>query len=97
MIFAFIILGLLLILTLWKFFTLSPKNANPKDVLRYNIVTVLIALGVSIGMTLQIRASMINGSDSGWWPILSFISSLILMIITFFILGILRNHLFFRK
>ncbi len=94
---AYFILIPSLFLLLWLFFKLSPKKSNPKTVVKYNLFTIVIAVALSVAYSFYLRASMINGSDFGWWPVLSFIFSLVITIGTLIVSGILRNFLIFRQ
>jgi len=97
MILAYIILIPLLIASLWIFFKLSPKQINTHNVKMYNFGTIALAIVLSIAYILKLRASMINGSDFGWWPVLSFMFSLAISIGIIFISGIIRNFIIFRN
>lgn len=96
MILAYIILIPLLIVLLWAFFKTSPK-ANSKFIKIYNTCTIISAIVLSIIYSLKLRSSMIDGSDFGWWPVLSFLFSLAISIAVIFVSGILRNLLIFRN
>jgi len=94
---AFLVLIPLLILSLWIFFKYSPKGINAQVILAYNLTTFVVGVVLSIIYSLYLRESMINGSDYGWWPVLSFIFSFVITIGTLFVSGILRNFIIFRN
>lgn len=96
MILAYIVLIPLLIIMLWGFFKTSPK-INSNNIKIYNSVTIILAIALSIAYSLKLRSSMINGSDFGWWPVLSFMFSLAISIGIIFVSGIIRNLLIFRN
>ena len=96
MIMAYFILISLLLFSLWLFFIYSPRKSNLKTVVIYNSITIVIAVVLSVAYSLYLRASMINGSDFGWWPVLSFMFSLVITISILIVSGILRNLLIFR-
>ena len=96
MIVAFIVLIPLLIIMIWGFFRTSPK-INSNNIKIYNSVTIISAIALSIAYSLKLRFSMINSSDFGWWPVLSFMFSLSMSIGIIFVSGIIRNLLIFRN
>ena len=97
MIMTLIVLIPLLIISLLAFFKLSPQSSDPKKVKIYNLNTIVVAILLGIVFALRVRASMINGSDAAWWPIIAFTFSPAILIGTIFISGILRNLIIFRS
>jgi len=97
MLLFYIILIPLFIASLWLFFKTSPKQINSKSIKIYNLGAITLAIFLSFIYTFTLRASMINGSDFGWWPVLSFIFSLIISISVLFVAGIIRNFIIFRN
>lgn len=87
----------LLIICLWIFFKSSPKQINPSKIKLYNFGTIILAIAVSVAYSLKLRTAMINDSDFPWWPVLSFMFSLLISVGIIFTLGILRNLLIFRN
>ena len=96
MIMAYLVLIPILLLALWLFFKSSPKENNSKKILGYNLFTIFLAVALSVFYSLRLRASMIDGSDFGWWPVLSFLASLVIMTGVLILSGLLRNLLIFR-
>ena len=97
MILAYLILIPLLTFSLWAFFKSSPKQINSNKIKIYNLGTIAVAISLCLSYAFKLRASMINGSDFGWWPVLTFIFSLVIIISTIFLSGILRNFVFFKN
>jgi hypothetical protein len=97
MIIAYLILIPLLIFSLWLFFKYTPKTITTKKIKIYNYSTLALAVIASITYSLILRASMINGSDYGWWPVLAFIFSLVISIAIIFLSAIIRNLVIFRN
>jgi len=83
--------------SLLVFFKLSPQTADLQKVKRYNLLTIVMAILLSILFSLKVRASMIDGRDAAWWPILAVTFSPAVMIVTIFVSGILRNFIVFRN
>ena len=96
MILTYIVLIPLLIIMLWGFFKTSPK-INSNNIKIYNSVTIILAITLSIAYSLKLRSSMMNSTDFGWWPVLSFMFSLAISIGIIFVSGIIRNLLIFRN
>ena len=97
MILAYIVLIPLLTFSLWAFFKSSPKRINSNKIKIYNLGTITVSMFLCLSYVFKLRASMINGSDFGWWPVLAFIFSLVIIIGTIFLSGILRNFVFFKN
>lgn len=97
MILAYLIFIPLFIFSLWAFFKSSPKQKHPYKIKIYNIGTIVVAICLCAGYSLKLRASMIDGSDFGWWPVLVFIFSLVISIGTFIVSGMLRNFIIFKN
>ena len=97
MLLAYFILIPLFIFSLWAFFKSSPKQIIPYKIKIYNFGTIAVAICLCASYALKLRASMINGSDFGWWPVLVFVFSLVISIGTIFVSGILRNFIFFEN
>jgi len=87
----------LLIAVLWAFFYFSPKSANKRKLITFNVSTLVLAITASLMLVLYLKHSMEGGSDFGWWPVVSFLNSLVLSSIIIGLLGIVRNFIVFRK
>jgi hypothetical protein len=96
MIIAYLVLIPLLLLSLWLFFKYTPKRADARKVKIYNNSTLALAVIVSFTLSLTLRASMIHGSDAGWWPVLAFVFSLMISIGIIVLSAIIRNFIVFR-
>ena len=97
MITALIVLIPLLMISLFFFFKLPPKCADPKKIKIYNLVTLAVAISLSVMFSLRVRVIMINGPDAAWWPLIAFTFSLAVLAGTISISGLLRNLLIFRN
>ncbi|MFC1709951.1 hypothetical protein ACFL2J_07855 [Candidatus Omnitrophota bacterium] len=97
MILCYVIFIPLLIISLLLFFKFSPKHIEPNKIKIYNFSTIAFTVVLCIVFSLKIKASMMDGSDVGWWPVLAFIFSLIVSIATIFVSGIIRNFIVFKK
>ena len=97
MIIVYLVLIPLLLISLWIFFKYNPKRADAKKVKIYNNGTLALAVIVSVIQSFILRASMIHGSDSGWWPVLAFIFSLMTSSGIIILSAVIRNFILFRN
>jgi len=95
MVLAYIVLIPLFFVLVWVFFRFSPRAARPGDVVLYNAATVLVAIICSGGYTTWLYAAMSKGSDSGWWPVIAFLASLVISTGVLWISALLRNFVIF--
>jgi hypothetical protein len=96
MIIAYLVLIPLLLISLWLFFKYTPKRADARKVKLYNNSTLALAVIISVIQSLKLRASMIHGSDAGWWPVLAFVFSLMISIAIIILSAVIRNFIVFR-
>ena len=87
----------LFLAVLWAFFRYSPKVNTPKKLRLFNIATILLAFIISAIYVIYLRHSMEGGSDYGWWPVLSLLSSLVISSLVIGLLGVARNYIVFRE
>jgi len=87
----------LFIAVIWAFLHFSPKTHELAKVWLYNIATILFALSTSAAYVFYLKHSMETGSDFGWWPVVSLLSSLVLTSIIIGLSGLVRNFLVFRN
>ena len=79
------------------FFWLSPKDAPRKKLAIFNGASIATAIMFSCGYVLYLQNAMANGSDYGWWPVLSFLSSMAITSMVLLVFGLARNLVVFRK
>lgn len=96
MIFALIVLVPVFFLSLWGFFSLSPRVESMRGVLSFNLSVLVVGLLVCAFLTLKVYTSMVDGPDRAWWPVLSALGSLVVFPMVLAIGGLLRNQVFFR-
>jgi steroid 5-alpha reductase family enzyme len=87
----------LLVICLILFLKLLPQNADMQKIKSYNLGTILVAILLSVIFAVRVRASMINGSDEAWWPVIGIIFAPVIMIETIFVSGLIRNFIVFRN
>ncbi len=96
MILALIVLVPILLLSIWAFFKFSPKVEGRRGVLLFNLSVLVVGLLLCAFLTLKVYASMGNGPDRAWWPVLSALGSLVVFPMVLLLGGLVRNRLVFR-
>jgi len=97
MIIVLIVLLPILVLSLWWFYKLSPRDAEQRLVRLYNTAVLVGGVLICAGLTLRIQAMMADTSDRAWWPVLSAIFSLLFLPLWLAVCGVVRNLLVFRS
>lgn len=97
MLIAYLVLIPLLLILLWIFFKYTPKRADARKIKLYNYGTLALTVIVSVIHSLILRASMIDGSDYGWWPLLAFVFSLMISTGIIVLSAVIRNFIIFRN
>jgi cytochrome bd-type quinol oxidase subunit 2 len=97
MILALIVLLPILVLSLWWFYKLSPRDVEKRRVRLYNVAVLVVGVLICAGLTLTLRAMLADTSDRAWWPVLSAIFSLLVLPLWLAVCGVVRNLLVFRS
>lgn len=97
MVALYILLIPLFLVSLWIFFRFIPKIPKAIYVTMYNIATIVIMIVTCWAYGFYLYKDMSKGSDSGWWPVITFIFSLVISIIILSISFVFRNFVIFRK
>jgi cytochrome bd-type quinol oxidase subunit 2 len=97
MILALIVLLPILVLSLWWFCKLSPRDAEQRLVWLYNIAVLVVGVLICAGLTLRLQATLADTPDRAWWPVLSAIFSLLVLPLWIAVCGVVRNLLVFRS
>lgn len=95
MILALIVLLPILVLSLWWFYKLSPRDAEERHVRLYNTAVLVVGVLICTGLALGFRAMLADSSDRAWWPVLSAIFSLLVLPLWLAVCGVVRNLLVF--
>lgn len=96
MIVIYLLLLPLFILSTFLFFKLSPHSHRQNIVHLYNFVTLFIVVIVCFCWGIILRIDMSRGTDFGWWPVITFIYSLVIATVVFAISGAIRNFIIFK-
>ncbi len=96
MIFAFIVLLPILLISFWAFIKLSPKVGNRQGVLVFNLCVLVVGSLLCAYLTLRIYSNMAAGPDRAWWAILSVLGTLLVFPVVLLVGGLIRNVLVFR-
>lgn len=95
MVFSLIVLLPILAVSLWWFWTLSPRDAEQRRVRLYNIGVLIAGVLICAGLTLKLQAMLADTPDRAWWPVLSAIFSLLVLPLWLAACGVVRNLLVF--
>jgi hypothetical protein len=96
MIFAFAIFVPVLLLSLWLFLRLSPKNADKKRVTLCNAGVLAVGVLICVALTLKLHSTLADTTDRAWWPILSALGSLVAFSLCLAVGGVVRHLLLIR-
>ena len=91
MILSLIILIPFVLVAVWLFFKISPKNVNGNIIKIYNIIVILSALTACLLISLYCYRTTGQSVDRAWWPVLSVLGSLFVFPLILFIGGIIRH------
>jgi hypothetical protein len=97
MIVFFALIVPLLTFIVWKFFKVVPLGAKKQYVLCYNILTFLFTFFLSFYFAYDAYNSVANSINSGWVPILAFMSFFFSFLIAIIFFFLIRNFLIFRN
>ena len=97
MIVAFLILLPVVGVVGWAFFRFTPLHADRKAVLRFNLLSLTVALLVAVTWSVRTYLVMSPTVDSGWWPIISILGALLIVPLVLGLAAILRNFVLFRR
>ena len=85
-----------LLLSLWLFFKLSPKDADKTRVCLYNAGVLVVCVLICGALTFKLHSTLADTTDRAWWPILSVLGSLVASSLCLAVGGVVRNLLLFR-
>ncbi|MBI5910791.1 MAG: hypothetical protein HY848_12675 [Betaproteobacteria bacterium] len=97
MIVAFLILLPVVGVVGWAFFRFAPIHADRKAVLRFNLLSLTVALLLAVAWSVRTYLVMSPTVDSGWWPIISMLGALLIVPLVLGLAAILRNYVLFRR
>lgn len=81
----------------WAFFRSAPIHADRKAVLRFNLLSLAIALLFAGAWSVRTYLVMSPGVDSAWWPVIAMLGALIIIPLVLALAGILRNLVAFPR
>jgi len=96
MILALVVLVPALLLSLWLFLRLSPKDADKTRVTLCNAGVLVIGVLICGALTFKLHSTLADTTDRAWWPILSALGSLVAFSLCLAVGGVVRNLLLFR-
>lgn len=96
MLFTLTLLVPLLVGALWLYFRFSPKRANRRPVIWFDVLAVTASLIVAAAIVAVVKGAMQGGADESWWPVLAAFCALIAIPACLGVAAAIR-HLLFRK
>lgn len=95
MLFTVTLLVPLLVGALWLYFRFSPRRANRRPVIWFDVAAVTACLAVAGAIVAMVRDAMRGGTDESWWPVLAAFSAMIAIPACLGVAAAIR-HLLFR-
>jgi hypothetical protein len=81
----------------WAFFRFAPIHADRKAVLRFNLLSLTVALLLAAAWSVRTYLVMSPTVDSAWWPVISVLGALIIVPLVLALAAILRKVVLFRR
>ena len=80
----------------WVFFRYTPAHAERGALFRFNVVALIVAVGLGAAWSLRTYLLMSPTVDSAWWPVISALGALVAVTLVLGFAAILRNFVVFR-
>lgn len=80
----------------WAFFRFAPIRSDRKAVLRFNLLSLTVALLLAAAWSVRTYVVMSPTADSAWWPAISVLGALTIFPLVLGLAAILRNLVVFR-
>lgn len=81
----------------WAFFRFTPMHADRKALLRFNLLSLTVALLLAATWSVRTYLVMSPTVDSAWWPVIAVLGALIAVPLVLALAAILRKYVFFRR
>ena len=81
----------------WAFFRFAPTHSDRKAVLRFNLLSLGVALLLAAAWGVRTHVVMSPTEDSAWWPVISVLGALTIVPLVLGLAMILRNLVVFRR
>ena len=81
----------------WAFFRFSHIHSDRKAVLRFNLVSLTVAVLLAAAWSVRTYVVMSPTADSAWWPVISVLGALTIVPLVLGLAAILRNRVVFRR
>ena len=81
----------------WAFFRFPPIHSDRKAVLRFNLLSLTVALLLAVAWSLRTYVVMSPTEDSAWWPVISLLGALTIVPLVLGLAMILRNLVVSRR
>ena len=82
---------------LWVFFRFLPPHADRRALLRFNILSLIVALVLAGAWVVRTYRVMSPTVDSPWWPVISVLGVLVMVPVVLILAALLRNLVVFRS
>ena len=81
----------------WAFFRFSHIHSDRKAVLRFNLLSLTVALLLAVAWSVRTYVVMSPTEDSAWWPVVAVLGALTIIPLVLGLAAILRNLVVFRR
>jgi hypothetical protein len=81
----------------WAFFRFAPIHADRKAVVRFNVLSLAVALLLAAGWSVRTYRVMSPTVDSAWWPVVSVLGALVIVPLVLGLAAIVRTFLVFHR
>jgi len=81
----------------WAFVRFAPIHSDRKAVLRFNLLSLTVALLLAVAWSVRTYVVMSPTEDSAWWPVISVLGALTIVPLVLGLAAILRNLVVFRR
>ena len=97
MIIAFFTLVPFNVLVVWAYKRFWPAHVPAVAKMRYDMTVFSLAVIFCFSVTFHFFMALQESNDRAWWPMLSFIASLVIFPVTVTVGGLLRNMVLFKS
>ena len=81
----------------WAFVRFAPIHSDRKAVLRFNLVSLTVAVLLAAAWSVRTYVVMSRTADSAWWPVIAVLGALAIVPVVLGVAAILRNLVVFRR
>jgi hypothetical protein len=91
---ALLVLTPLGLVAAWVFVRSSPSRGDGRAVRRFNVLSLIVALGLAAAWSARTYVAMAATPDAPWWPVIAALGALFIVPLALAVAGVLRLVLF---